>query len=300
MRISYGRPAITFTISGTGTAFITPASALTNGRPADATRLQMTSTVTPVITDTVTITGVLASPINCGCCALLMPNIATAIPSGVKIQFAGKLSGTNVVLGGNAITARTVTLANGSTAIMCVFPAVSIDTIVMTIFNDRNGGTFWTASALYDIGEVWAGKVADFYLANDFETEFDGGNLQRQSHNNQAWPLTQQPYRSVTLNLQPMPEFAAIGPNSAQDDFETIMNAISVQPTVVVIEAYQNPGSGPTQNGIPPAAITTSTISAQRLARTFVLGVADQTGKMKRQADGNYWTSTIVIGETPP
>lgn len=75
-----------------------------------------------------------------------MPNLSSALPAGVKVTIAGKLSGGNVVLGGNALTLRTYTLPNGANAAHWVFPAATIDTLILTIYNDKNGVTWATPS----------------------------------------------------------------------------------------------------------------------------------------------------------
>jgi len=310
MRLSYGRPAMTFAIAGTGAAFTSPTdgSSLINGRPADVQRIQWLSAASPATTDFVTITATFGTRIKAGCCALLMPNISTAIPEGVKITFSGKLSGGAVVLGGNTLTTRTQTLPNGATAIWCVFPAVNIDTLIVKIYNevDDSSGTWATASEYVDLGELWVGKVADFNVANDAKTEWKDTTLQRRSHNNQAWALQQQPFRQATVQLVPMAESVAIGPNSAQDDYETVAYEISTSTCCVMIGTYLsrgavNGGSGP--NGAPPPVITSSTISIQRLHRTALLGVVGGDGgqaiEMHRDGD-KYFVSPIVFGESPP
>ena len=215
------------------------------------------------------------------------------------MTFSGELSGGAVALGGDAITNRTVALPNGATAIFAVFPAVSIDTLIITIYNDKSGATWATASEYVDLGEVWIGEGADFQIANDVQIQYEGGLLQRQSHNNQQWPLMVQPYRSMPVNVSPMPESVAIGPNSAQDDFQTVAYALSTQPTTVLIPAYMIAGNGPAANGQPPSTITTATIDEQRLARTFILGSPDQPIKMTRNGD-QFFVSPITFGESPP
>ena len=298
MLISYSRPAITWAIAGTGASFVTSSSALTNGRPADTTRITWTSNV-PSTGDTVTLTGTLANSISARLAGFLLPNISTAVPDGVKITVSGKLSGGAVALNGNSTSIRTALLPNGAAAAWFAFPAATIDTIIVTIYNDRNGSTWATASQNVDLGEIWIGKGADFDIANDLQIDNQGGLLQRQSHNNQAWPLAVQPFRVATANLLPMTETVAIGPNSAQDDFQTVLNAISTAATAVIVPAYMNRGSGPTDNGTPPATITTATINQQRLTRTAILGVVDQ--PIKFQGNGDvYFTSPVVFGESPP
>lgn len=298
MLISYGMPEVTgWAIAGTGASFITDEAALTNGRPADATRMQWTSNP-PTISDTVTLTATLASAINARCAAFLLPNILTAIPAGVKIELSGKLSSSPVALGGNALTQRTALLPNGAAALWAVFPSVSIDTFVVKVYNDKSGATWATASQYVDLGEAWCGKGADFATANDIETVLQGGLTQRQSHNNQAWPLAVKPYRQITANLVPMDVAVMRGPNPAQDDFETVANAIGQSATCVIIPKYIMDGKH-ANTGAPPPVISTATIDEQGLVRTAALGVIDQTIKISGNGQ-KYYTSPIVFGETPP
>jgi hypothetical protein len=111
MRVSYSRPTITPVLTGHA-VFISPTdgSALFNGRPADVQRIKWLtsgSPDSPLTQDFATITGTFGTATKVGCCALLMPNLSTAIPAGVKVTFSGKLSGGAVALGGNTLTTRT-------------------------------------------------------------------------------------------------------------------------------------------------------------------------------------------------
>ena len=299
MRNSYNRPDMTWAIasSSSDADFVTDSSALTNGRPADATRVQAGTTSSPSLTDTIILTATFGNAIKCGCAALLMPNIATALPAGVKVTFAGELLGSDVALNGNSTTQRTYALPNGAPAVHCVFPAVQIDTLIITIYNDKSGATWITSDAYFDLGEVWAGECADFAVANDIDADLMGGLLQRKSHNNQAWPLAVQAYRSITVNLVPMTETVAIGPNPAQDDFQTVANALSGSSATVLIPFYLDRESG--AFGKPPPVIDSTTINSQRLARSFILGNPDQPVKMKANGD-KYFVAPITFGETPP
>ncbi len=304
MRVSYNRPTgISWAITGgSGAAFVSAQSQLTNGRPADACRMQWFSGATST-GQSMVLTGTLGKTIKAGCAALLLPassTAAVAIPAGVAITISGKLSGGAVALGGNALTASTVKLPNGAVAIIWVFPATNIDTGIVTIPNNVTGSTWATSSqCTFDLGEFWIGEVADYDISNDVEIQILGGLTQRQSHNNQQWPLITQPYRSVPLNVTPMEESVAIGPNSAQDDFETSAYAMSTQATTVVILGYMKQGFDAASNGVPPASITSATINSQRLNRTFVLGCVDQPIKMTRNGD-RFFVSPITFGESPP
>jgi hypothetical protein len=301
---SYGRPTgITWTLTGTGAAFVGAQSLLTNGRPGDPCRMQWLSGAPGTGQSLVLTSSVFAPSIVARCAALLLPATSTAnvsIPANVAVTAAGKLAGGAVALGGNALTATTVVLPNGAVAVWWVFPPAPIDQLVVTIPN-TNGAAVWATSSqcTFDLGEIWVGKGADYAIKQDMEEQLMGGLLQRQSHNNQAWPLQVQPGKGYTVNLVPMSETIAIGPNPAQDDWESVAYAISTQPAVVMIPRYMKRGSGPVANGQPPSTITGATIDAQRLIRSAKLGVMD--GNLKTtQAGDIYLTASAQFGETPP
>ena len=301
MRIGINRPTgITWAIASTngGAAFITDASALTNGRVADVTRVQWDTGVQSTSV-TVTLTATLGKTISASNCALLMANISTSLPIGVSVQFSGKLGIGAVALGGNTTGSRTVAGPWGNSIIPCVFPAVQIDTLIITISNDKNGSMWATAGQLFDLGEVWVGEGADFDVANDISFNAEGGTLQRQSHNNQQWPLMVQPYFSIPVNLTAMPVAVAVGPNPAQYDFQTVIAAMVTQSTTVIIPKYMVEGADPLTTGQPPPSITSSNIDAQMLARTFCLGCVDQAPKMTRDGQ-QYFISPFTFGENPP
>lgn len=297
MLISYSRPGMTFTItSGT---FVTSSAALINGRPADVTRIQWPAGA-QTLTTTVAITGSLTGgAITARCAALLLPNLGTAIPAGVKVTASGQLSGSAVALGGNSLSCRTVTLPNGATAVHFVFPPVSIDTIIFTIYNDLNGSTWAAASQYVDLGEVWCGKGADFAVQENLKRDMAGGILQRASHNNQRWPLLpNNAYRTYQPQFVPMTETMLIGPLSFQDDFETVANALNTQGTTVIIPEYLNSYTGAASLTAVPT-INTTTINQQRLNRFFMLGSPDVPVSWTKSGSG-FNIGAFTFGESPP
>lgn len=302
---SYGRPSnIAWSIAGTGAGIDGDPALLTNGRPADPCRLHWLSSGSPVIGDDIVLTGDLGAEMSVRCAAVLFPqnSTATKLPAGTKIVLTGLLASSPVTIQGNASAAvglRTSLLPNGAVAIWFVFPAVTIDNLLVHIFNDKNGATWATASMPFDIGEIWVGNGADFNVKWDTEEQLEGGLLQRLSHNNQSWPLQTQPFKGYSINLVPMSEAIAIGPNAQQDDWETVYYAMSTASASVLIPRYMKRGSGPAANGQPPAVIDTSTIDAQRLVRSAKLGVLDANMKTVQTGD-LYFTATAQFGETPP
>jgi hypothetical protein len=315
MMITWDRPpATSFAIAGdTGhtAAFVSPTdgSALFNGRVADKQRMSYRTGAGSSLSEYTLITIKLANAIAARSAALLMPSSSLAIPAGVKIDFSGGVGAspsTPVALGGNALGQRTQLLPIGSTAAWVVFPSATIDTLYVKIYNDRNGATWAAGGQLFDVGEIWVGRGADFNVENDVEVRWKGGLLQRRTHNNQPWALEVVPWRELTVQLVPMTEAVAIGPNSLQSDYETVACSLSTQTACALIPSYLNRGAfnGNSEvNGQPPAVINSTTINVQRLHRTAVFGVlGGESGQpISTKVNGDqFYTSPIVFGESPP
>lgn len=220
------------------------------------------------------------------------------IPEGVKIDFAGKFSTAPRALGGNALNKRTVTHPNGATRRPTVFSAVNIDTLIVTIHDDLNGSPFAIGDGLYDIGEIWFGKSADYGVKQNLKISLQGGLLQRKGHQNQNSPFAIKSYQAPSFNITPMTETDAIGPRTDQDDFQKLMYAFSEDSTVALIPSYLSRNNDGKRHA-PPPTIDASTISEQRLCRTFMIGNLDAAIELDGD-DNEYFVSPITFGESPP
>src|SRR6185369_4682367 len=132
MRIIYDQPFgsdVTWTIQGG--EFIGDPDDLCNGNPASACRVKWHADSSGSPGSLVLIGSFTARAV--GAAAFLSPRFSTenVIPEGVKIDVSGKLTGSPVALGGNALNMRTVTHPNGATRRPWVFPAHSIDQIII-------------------------------------------------------------------------------------------------------------------------------------------------------------------------
>ncbi|MHB8679010.1 MAG: hypothetical protein ACYC7G_04655 [Rudaea sp.] len=209
---SYSRPAPTsVAIVGTGASFITPSSALTNGRPADATRIQWLSNPTPAITDVVKIQFQWATAFVPGLVGLIGINaLGLASQAGIKIAFMGKRAGDTGFpydMLGNCDLQRTITRSDGSTFALG-FPAAGLTPIVgleMQIYNDQNGSTALTPSQYVDLGDIWFGPAFDVNTDADWKLSFPPSPKQGQtSINNQPWPVLYPPARKLTCKRSAM------------------------------------------------------------------------------------------------
>lgn len=295
---------ISWAISGGDAAFAPgfDGSKLSNGQPASATRIKWrTDAISTGSGGTVTLTGTLSQAIPARCAALLEPELSTAnlIPAGVKVTCSGKLSGGAVALGGNSATGvRTVLHPNNATRRPFVFPAATIDQILIVIWNDQNGSTWATAGELVDLGDIWVGKGADFAIKEDLKNVMQGGILQRKSHENQNWPFAIKAYDQPTFNITPMSEHDALGPRTDQADFQSVMYELTKGLTSVLIPVYLNRAGG--QFHKPPAVIDSTTINDQRLCRSFLIGNLDGQGISLNGNGDQFYVSPIQFGESPP
>jgi len=300
MRIVYDQPFgsdVTWTIQGG--EFIGDPDDLCNGNPASACRVKWhaDSSGSPgslVLTGSFTARAV-------GAAAFLSPRFSTenVIPEGVKIDVSGKLTSSPVALGGNALNMRTVTHPNGATRRPWVFPAHSIDQIIITIHNDKNGSPFATVDGLYDIGEIVFGKTADYGVKQNIKISLQGGLLQRKGHQNQNSPFAIKAYQAPAFNITPMTEVEAIGPRTDQADFQNLMYAFTEEDRVALIPTYLRRNNDSSTRHGPPATIDASTISEQRLCRTFMIGNLDAAIELDGD-DNEYYVSPITFGESPP
>lgn len=295
--------SVSWAISGGDAAFVTPADAndLSNGQPASPVRIKWRSDqINTTSSGTVVLTGTFSQPISARLAALLEPEYSTAalIPAGVKIVASGKLSGTPVSLGGDSATVRTVLHPNNAVRRPWVFPAVTIDAIVVTIWNDKNGSTWATANELIDIGTVWVGEGADYALKEDFKGGVSGGTLQRKSHEDQNWPWAAKAGKSPDLNITPMSETEAIGPRTDQMDFDSLTYRMAKGNTIAIVMSYlSRPGN---QGHKPPAVIDPTTISEQRLVRTFMIGGLGPQGISLNGNGDQFYVAPFSFSESPP
>jgi hypothetical protein len=279
-----------------GGTFIGDPDDLINGQPASGCRIRWGGDSSGQLVVTASFT----TPIDARSAAFLSPRLSTEnlIPEGVKVEFAGKLASSPVVLGGNALGKRTVTHPNGATRRPAVFPAASIDELVLTIHDDKNGSPFAIHDGLYDLGELWWGAGSDWGVKQNLKIALQGGLLQRKSHENQNWPWAVKAYQAPSLNITPMTEEEAIGPRSDQDDFQKVMYPLAEDSTCVIIPTYLARNNA-TNRHAPPATIDASTISEQRLCRTFMIGNLDSAIELDGD-DNEYFISPISFGESPP
>lgn len=214
MQFGYSRPSpITPAIAGTGASFVTPASALFNGRPADATRVQWLSGA-QTTASVVQIQATWSKAIVPGIVGLFGLNLlGLASSAGLKFVFMGQRVGDTgfpYVLGGNTALVRSVTRSDGSTCAIGVCDAglTPIIGLQMSIYNDQNGAANIAASQNIDLGDLWVSPSFDADIEADWKLSFvdkmNSNVSTRTSINWQPWTVPYPPARTLSASKKNM------------------------------------------------------------------------------------------------
>lgn len=282
MFFGYGRPTgVTWTVSGTGAAILSPATQLDDNRPGTVTRLQWLSgaqTTSSVMRLRADWSG-----------AAIVPRIVglsnASLPAGTKItasfrrtsDTAGTYPYTPTAY--NA-TQRIIAGPRGEQFAWILLPdgATPITGVEIQIYNDVNGTARILAGAQFTIGEavVMAGIDA---------------NIQQGSNTDEIDPTTV----SYSTFRQP---YAMPGSVYRQLSFKMVVD-VKASYLATYRSLFANLDRGQTGMYVTTYKDGTGTFSADVLHQNAMLGVATKLpGAI--QKDGQYFDSnTVVVQETP-
>jgi hypothetical protein len=191
MLIGYGNYTMSFAItgqSGSGAAFLTPSSALADGRTGTVTAIRWTNG-TQNISSYVQITATLTSPLD-GTAKLGVAGVCNVIglPVGTRLEIAG-ISQRLVYGERRELSAWALPGTSGS--------------LVIRIYNDVNGAATIAAAAEFAIGEIFAGRCISLCTLADSSPSdtLTDPTSSRRSEGGQLWPLMRKTYRSVSGTL---------------------------------------------------------------------------------------------------
>jgi len=228
MKVAYSRPKdFTLTVVGTDAAIVSsPVTAITNGRPADATRLQVPSDWTGSISgDVVILQFTRATAFTPGLVGIVGLNALDLDTSaGLKFSFVGRRAsdvGFTYNLGGNTALVRSYERGDGSIIAlgMCADGLDPVIGIQVTIYNDQNGSANLDAAAFIDLGDFWASPATWLPLAKGWELSTPQGTVPT-SENGQPWPAPFPPGATlpITIPLQTFSDafLSTMAPNYRQ------------------------------------------------------------------------------------
>ena len=206
MLLSYTRPAdISWTLDGTGSAFLTSSERLTNGRPNSPTRIQWLSgsqTTSSVLKLQAQWTpdspapdpySTYQTPVN-RFCAL----IGVTLPVGTKIT-AGLL-----------YTKETRVIQRSDGVRMAVFyfaPGENVDmdsAMEFSIFNDVYGSASIAADSSFEIGEAWVGPSAEWCIRPTPQFGLDQLSKQKLSLSGQPFRVARRAIATSQFEVTPV------------------------------------------------------------------------------------------------
>lgn len=208
--ILYNEPgASTMAITGTGAgwAFLTDATHLYNGRPADQTAVQWGNTGVQTTAENVKIQRVW---VNAIVPSVITVRGLTGIPQGAKATVTGQRVSDGAAfpyaLGGNSVNATAHTFADGSIGWVFVLDAAltGIRGYQLQINNDVAGAIFnATPSFTFLIGETmcYVGYQPPQSIQFDWQFDYDGVAPDVVSTNNQPWPQQTLPWDTLDITL---------------------------------------------------------------------------------------------------
>lgn len=228
MLISYTRPnPIAWSLIGAGAAFISDdaGGALTNGRPAAATRLQWLSgaqTTASVFTLRGT-WGTAVAPRVVGLVGL-------TLPAGTLITLAFRRpADAGYTYLADVPSQRVTQLPDGSRCAWFVLDA-GLDPVIgveYRIANDVDGAASIAADSLFDIGEAWVGPAVEILHQADWKYGTTDPSVTRLSKGSQLFGTDQRTYRtlSTTFARAQLAEVRGSGLANAAD-WETVMASL--------------------------------------------------------------------------
>lgn len=229
MLLSYSRPeAISWTLTGTGAAFLTDDDRLTNGRPESGTRLQwLTGAQT-----TSSVLGLRASfPVAtvirlCGLVGLTLP-VGTRIVCGLKRPADGgytyQTAECDIVQRVDGVRVAWFPFADGLD---------EISGVEFAIYNDVSGAATIEADSTFQIGEAWIGMGEEWCIRPQYRSERNDLSKMNKSIGGQPFPVRRRSEAISQLEFTPVVYSDAYANDGSLYDIRERM--LAYEPCVVV------------------------------------------------------------------
>jgi len=233
MLISYERPAeITWSLLGTGAAFLTSNTRLTNGRPTSATRIQWLSGAQTTSSK------------------LTLRGVSTGADAGINDTRMYGLIGLTLPVGTKVVCNRVFDIsytdsqeryvierADGVRVVWFYYPPEPDAPrygFEFDIFNDVNGIAEIPADSTFEIGEVWAGISSEWCIRTTYQSDRNDFSKQKMSINGQPFPTRRRASSISNLEFTPVIYGSAFG-SVGSPSFKSIRaELLGYHPCVVV------------------------------------------------------------------
>lgn len=228
MLISYTRPnPIAWSLIGAGAAFVSDdaGSALTNGRPAAATRLQWLSGA-QTTASVFTLRGTWGTAVSPRVVGLL----GLTLPAGTLITLAFRRpADAGYTYLADVPSQRVTQLPDGSRCAWFVLDA-GLDPVIgveYRIANDVDGAASIAADSTFDIGEAWVGPAVEVDHQADWKYGVTDPSVTRRSKGSQLFGTDQRPFRTLQTTFA-RAALTAVRGGGLEDgmDWETVIASL--------------------------------------------------------------------------
>ena len=269
-------------IAWTGPTYLTSTDAMNDGKPARATRVEFAggaigNSVSPVAT------WPTAKVIRGGWLIIDRGGVA-----GIKIEVRGKRpadGGYTYVLGGNALTQRTVERDDGTIAIAWAFDD-GLDAIIgleFKIFDDANGAVW--VDDYFDIGEVFFGEGTEVNIRREFSHELDDPTIVEHSIGNQPHVVERKRAEIIGIDICPVTWDDAY---MSGDSLRRLRERLVGGKDCAIIVAFREPATG-----------SAGAIDYDVVQATTWFGKCTELGTLRSVSEGARWAMEMTFRESP-
>lgn len=278
MLISYDRPKdLVCSLIGSGAAWLSDdaGAALTDGRPANVSRIQWLSGDQTTASELI-----LRATWGTALVPRVLGLIGLTLPVGTLIKLAlRRPADAGYTYQVDTYSQRVVQLPDGSRCAWFVLPA-ALDAVIGTgfqILNDVNGSATIAAGSAFDVGELWVGPAVEIPHEKDWTRAFNDASRKSRSKGGQLYTVQQRGWRTLQATFA----YAAMeavrqGGLANGMDWETLEAALA---------------------GGAPCVGVTRFDSAAEIQRTAIFGTATLAGM--RHLSGPLYSGGIQFEEVP-
>lgn len=264
----------------TGPVFLTDPDALTDSKPARATRVEF---ISASIFDTVTLQGTWTTAKVIGGMQVIFQG---GVPANTLVRAYGRRPGDpdyDYPLGGNSLTATTVERPDGTVMATFLFDAMeSINGLAFVLFNNSDGATY--VSGYVDIGEIFFGEVMEVCIRPTPGSGIEDPTLYEQTIGNQPHVVRRKEALLLNCEIAPISFESAF---MAQQSLARLRARLVGKQDCLVIFATRPPHTG-------SGAVDYDVV--QNLA---MFGKCTNLGEIRADTNGKHWTMALSFRESP-
>lgn len=277
MILSYSRPeSVSWSLDGAGAAFLTDEKRITDGRPSSGTRIQWLSGA-QTTSSVLRLRGLWPAAQRVGLCGL----VGLTLPAGLRVVISLRRAAD---AGFTYLPTETVIeQRNDGTRSAWAYIDAQDDVIGVeyAIYNDAGGSSPVAADSIFDVGEAWAGKAANWCIRTNYQDDRKDLSTLKRSLSGQPYPVRRRAEGLSQIEITPILYDAMFGAEGVSDVREQLL----AYSACVVVPITAKPYTG----------LPIDPIYVQRHAK---FGYASSIGPITGEAP--RWVMSASFTEPPP